>query len=160
MAEYIIQEETLKKLADIIREKADYESVIRAYVQDRTVFNINSLPDGLTRIKDGAFEYCFGMSLTSLPETLTYIGKGAFMSCDLAITAIPKNVVTIAGYAFINSPKLTNLTFEGTPTSISDTAFNNCSNLVTINVPWAEGAVEGAPWGATNATINYKSTGE
>ena len=34
-----------------------------------------------------------------------------------------------------------------------------CTNLTTINVPWAEGAVAGAPWGATNATINYNYTG-
>jgi hypothetical protein len=27
-------------------------------------------------------------------------------------------------------------------------------------VPWAEGAVANAPWGATNATINYNYTGE
>ena len=34
-------------------------------------------------------------------------------------------------------------------------AFIGCDNLTTINVPWSEGAVENAPWGATNATINY-----
>jgi hypothetical protein len=39
-------------------------------------------------------------------------------------------------------------------------AFSGCANITTINVPWAEGAVENAPWGATNATINYNYTGE
>ena len=33
--------------------------------------------------------------------------------------------------------------------------FNNCLNLKTINVPWGENIFGGAPWGATNATINY-----
>ena len=47
------------------------------------------------------------------------------------------------------------LTFQGTPETISKTAFRYCDNLTTINVPWAEGAVANAPWGATNATINY-----
>ena len=47
------------------------------------------------------------------------------------------------------------LTFQGTPETISKTAFSGCSNLTTINAPWAEGAVANAPWGATNATINY-----
>jgi len=50
------------------------------------------------------------------------------------------------------------LTFNGTPTSIASNAFGNCTNLRTINVPWAEGAVANAPWGATNATINYNYT--
>lgn len=34
-------------------------------------------------------------------------------------------------------------------------AFNKCTNLTDIYVPWAEGDVGGAPWGATNATIHY-----
>jgi hypothetical protein len=51
------------------------------------------------------------------------------------------------------------LTFKGTPTSIDSTAFKNCTNLTTINVPWAQGAVSGSPWGATGATINYNYTG-
>jgi hypothetical protein len=53
---------------------------------------------------------------------------------------------------------ITTLTFKGTPTSISNKAFSSCSKLKTINVPWAEGAVANAPWGATNATINYNYT--
>ena len=51
-------------------------------------------------------------------------------------------------------------TFEGTPRSIASNAFASCINLTTINVPWAEGAVANAPWGATKATINYNYTGE
>lgn len=51
------------------------------------------------------------------------------------------------------------MTFEGKPTRIDSNAFYNCSNLKTINVPWAEGEVANAPWGATKATINYNYTG-
>jgi len=47
------------------------------------------------------------------------------------------------------------LTFEGTPSFIASNAFSNCTKLRTINVPWAEGKVANAPWGATKATINY-----
>jgi hypothetical protein len=54
---------------------------------------------------------------------------------------------------------LVSLTFEGTPESIANAAFVACDNLTTINVPWAEGAVANAPWGATNATITYGYTG-
>ena len=63
-------------------------------------------------------------------------------------------------FAFSNCTSLTSITFEGTPSSIATMAFYECSNLKTINVPWAEGAVANAPWGATNATINYNYTGE
>ena len=44
--------------------------------------------------------------------------------------------------------------------TIASTTFTSCANLTTINVPWAEaeGEVANAPWGATNATINYNYT--
>lgn len=44
---------------------------------------------------------------------------------------------------------------QNTSIEIVADAFEGCTNLTTINVPWAEGAVANAPWGATNATINY-----
>lgn len=46
-------------------------------------------------------------------------------------------------------------TFKGKPNSIYTSAFSGCTNLTTIRVPWAEGEVSGAPFGATNATLIY-----
>ena len=90
----------------------------------------------------------------------TIIRKYAFNGCrSLALTSLPSGLTSIGNYAFRNCRSLASLTFEGTPTSISRTAFSGCTNLTTINVPWAEGAVANAPWGATNATINYNYTG-
>lgn len=43
--------------------------------------------------------------------------------------------------------------------SIDSGAFSGCTNLTSIKVPWAEGAVANAPWGATNAAITYNYTG-
>ena len=67
---------------------------------------------------------------------ITEINTGAFKSCD----------------------SLSTVTFLGTPTLIADTAFSRCSALTDIYVPWSEGAVANAPWGATNATIHYNHT--
>lgn len=92
---------------------------------------------GYKAIRDGAFSDCTNLALTTLPSGITNIGDGAFSNCS----------------------SLVSLTFEGTPESIGDSVFAGCNNLTTINVPWAEGAVANAPWGATNATINYGHTG-
>jgi hypothetical protein len=92
----------------------------------------------LTSIVASAFYYCKNLALTSLPNGLTSIGNNAFYGCS----------------------KLNTITFEGTPTNIGSGAFGNCYNLAIINVPWAEGEVSGAPWGATKATINYNYKGE
>lgn len=121
---------------------------------------LTSLPDGVTSIGRYTFYNCSNLALTSLPYALTSIGDSAFYGCiNLALTSLPYGVTSISGSAFQGCSGLTTITFEGTPSSISSRAFYDCIHITTINVPWAEGAVANAPWGATNATINYNYTG-
>lgn len=113
-----------------------------------------------TKIKTYAFYYDTKLKYINMPN-VTSIGGGAFYNCtNLALTALPAGLTDIAARAFYGCTGLATITFKGTPTSISSSAFEDCTNLTTINVPWAEGAVANAPWGATNATINYNYTGE
>ena len=118
---------------------------------------LTSLPDGITSIDTETFSGCSSLALTSLPDGLTYIGYQAFRNC-LKITAmvIPASVTTIGYGAFIFCYGLKTVTFKGTPTDIN-APFSGCSKVTDIYVPWAEGAVANAPWGATNATIHYDS---
>ena len=117
------------------------------------------LPSDVTAIRNYAFMYCDSCCLESLPEGLTYIGQEAFYNCNnLRITSIPSTVEVINDTAFSSCDLLRTITFKGTPRKISSSAFMLCDNLTTINVPWAEGAVANAPWGANNATINYNYT--
>ena len=120
---------------------------------------LTSLPESLTSIGNYAFYYCTSLALTSLPEGLTKIDGNVFYSCkNLAITSLPESLISIGNYAFYSCTSLTSITFKGTPSSIMSSAFNGCTNLTDIKVPWAEGAVANAPWGATNATITYNYT--
>lgn len=114
---------------------------------------------GYTKVRDYAFYYCKDLALTSLPESLTSIGNSAFYYCrSLAFTSLPEGLTSIGNSAFAGCTSLTSITFKGTPTSIRYSAFDGCTNLTSIKVPWAEGAVANAPWGATNATITYNYT--
>lgn len=116
---------------------------------------------GYTKIRDHAFDSCTELALTSLPSGVTSIGAYVFYNCtSLTISFIPNGVTNIDHAAFARCTGLTSITFEGTPTTIDQTAFDGCTNLTDIKVPWAEGAVANAPWGATNATITYNYTGE
>ena len=120
---------------------------------------LTSLPSGITNIGSYAFQSCPKLALTSLPSGLTRIGYYAFNGCrKLALTSLPPGITNIGYGVFANCTGLTSITFEGNPNTIHPSAFNGCSNLTTINVPWAEGAVANAPWGATKATINYNYT--
>lgn len=128
--------------------------------QQAVSFNTPNLPNSLMLIGSRAFSQCESLTLTSLPPNLSRIATEAFSDCTkLAITVIPESVDMIDGKAFCNCTSLTTLTFQGTPTTIAADSFEGCSNLTTINVPWAEGVVANAPWGATNATISYNYTG-
>lgn len=133
----------------------------------------------LTTIGDNAFNGCTNLALTELPESLTTIGVSAFYACEnLRISEIPGGVTNLPEYvfaecrsiesmvipsgvtaigtcAFYGCSSLASVTFEGTPSLIESNAFANCMNLTEINVPWAHDEVAGAPWGATNAIINY-----
>lgn len=130
-----------------------------AFMKDNVLTNIE-MPK-VTSIGNSSFMNCKNLVLTSLPSGLTSLDSYAFANdSKLAITSLPSGLTSIGDYAFAACYKLTSITFEGKPNSISGTAFNNCVNLTTINVPWAEGEVANAPWGATNATINYNYTGE
>ena len=129
--------------------------------QNCTNLALTSLPEGLMSIELGAFDGCTNLALTSLPDGLTSIGHSAFQRCtSLALTSLPAGLTSISYEAFKNCTSLTSITFKGTPSSIMSSAFSGCINLTDIKVPWAEGAVANAPWGATNATITYNYVGE
>lgn len=120
---------------------------------------LTSLPSGVTSISDYAFNNCPKLALTSLPSGITRIGYYAFNGCrNLAITRLPPGITNIGFGVFANCTGLTSITFEGTPKTIHSSAFNGCSNLTTIKVPWSQGQVANAPWGASNATIIYDYT--
>lgn len=118
-----------------------------------------TLPGDLTTIGYSAFSGCPKLALTSLPSGVTSISYYAFNGCrNLAITRLPPGITNIGFAVFANCTGLTSITFEGNPKTIHSSAFNGCSNLTTIKVPWSQGQVANAPWGASNATIIYDYT--
>lgn len=152
-------------------------------IEEEAFFHCNikslTIPDNVKRIEDSAFELC-GIETLMIGSGVTMIGDDAFSNCRLENLIIPDNVTEIGWNAFeYNSLKtvtigngvtklerntfaynpLTTVTLGSGITKMDDFVFYKCEKLTTINVPWAEGAVENAPWGATNATINYNYIG-
>ena len=153
-------EETYDADGNLIGAKMYGYTKVRNYAfYNCTNLALTSLPEGLTSIGQYAFQNCTNLALTSLPEGLMSIGESTFYECtNLALTSLPEGLTNIDYGAFYNCTSLTSITFKGTPTAIASNVFFGCTNLTNIKVPWAEGAVSGAPWGATHATITYNYT--
>lgn len=124
-------------------------------------------PDTIQSIGGSAFAYCENVVVPEkLPTSLTSLGNECFGQCSAhSRLIIPAGVKSVGRKIFYSlwgtTSDLTEVIFLGTPTSIgtssssSNQAFYNCSAITSIKVPWSEGAVANAPWGATNATITY-----
>lgn len=127
-----------------------YESV--------TMTNGLYLHDGITKIGNNAFA-SGGVAINNgeLPSSLEHLGQYALYGNRIPFTKIPASVKIIEDNAFNYNDVISSVTFLGTPESIGNGVFANCTNLKNIYVPWAQGAVANAPWGATNATIHYNT---
>ena len=139
------------------------------------------IPEGVTKIPDQLFMYWFDLETIIFPKTLKEIGNYSLSCCELLPTPIlPEGLEKIGEFAFEycfgfggefvfpstikevgrslfgedDSPLLDTIIFKGTPTKI-DTAAFDFDMVDTIEVPWSEGEVAGAPWGAASADILY-----
>ena len=120
---------------------------------------LTTLPYGITSLPTAAFQYCPKLALTALPSGLTSIGAYAFkQGTGLASITFPPALTSIGDFAFANCTGLETVRFTSTVSSIPNGVFSGCTKLSTIYVPWSQGQVANAPWGASKATIIYDYT--
>ncbi len=92
-----------------------------------------------------------------LPETVKAINPRTFLGhVNLENIFLNEGLEQIYEYAFGNCPNLASLRLPSTIKLIHANAFAN-SSLEDIYVPWSEGDVPNAPWGADDAIIHYNS---
>lgn len=133
---------------------------IRDYAfSDSYYFESITFPNCITELGQSCFNNCYKVDIPFLPEGIATIGAYAFKDCrNLKITYLPASVVNVGAFAFYGCTGLSSIKFKTKPTTFGNNCFFTCTNLTDIKVPWAEGEVAGAPWGATNATITYNYT--
>lgn len=115
-----------------------------------------TIPNGITAISSALFCQS-GLKTIVIPNNIKSIGNSAFSNCtDLSYIDIPSSVTTINYGAFMSSG-LTSITIPSNVQTISSNVFWGCDKLKTININRSKDSVVGAPWGATNATVNWLS---
>lgn len=115
----------------------------------------------LTTIGSNAFNDCANLHSIELgTDSKLTISGYAFYSCKKLTDIELPPIATINSDAFRNCLGLKTVKFTGSADTVGGGVFTLCTNITDIYVPWAEGAVAGAPWGATNATIHYNYTEE
>ena len=101
------------------------------------------------------------LDMSKVYPALKTVAQTTFNNIQVHTIIFPESVVTVNASA-INTPMrvLTTVMFLGTPTTINANMIVSgiAAQITDIYVPWAEGAVANAPWGATNATIHYNTT--
>ena len=95
-----------------------------------------TIPDGVTSIGNGAFNFCKNLTSITIPDSVTWIGGSAFEGCEnLTSITIPDGVTSIEASAFSGCSSLTSITIPDGVTSIEASAFNGCSSLTSITIP-------------------------
>lgn len=96
------------------------------------------IPEGVTDIGHTIIygDNIWGIEKITFPKSLMRLYKGAVRAC----------------------PNLETVIFKGKPLNVNSQAFMDCNYIKNIYVPWAEGEVENAPWGAPiSAAIHYNT---
>ncbi len=115
-----------------------------------------TLPPNLKYTGEGLLKGCSSITTLELPSTLLSIGQDAFSGLGITELVIPESVQRIDPSAFASCTSLKTVRFLGTPRYMeSSTIFFNCPSIQMISVPWGEGDILNAPWGATNAVMRY-----
>ena len=91
--------------------------------------NNTIIPNGVTKIGDGAFAECSNITSIIIPNSVTSIGRNAFIGCQSLISVnIPSNVASIAGDAFRWCAGLTSITVDDGNTMYDSR--NGCNAII------------------------------
>lgn len=102
------------------------------YLNGSLVTNL-TIPAGVTKIGDYAFEHCMSLTSVTIPEGCTTIGEYAFNNCqNITSASLPNSLKTVGGFAFASCARM-HTALPGGITYIGERAFNGAplsSNIV------------------------------
>ena len=94
------------------------------------------IPNGITEIKNAAFDGCKSIVSVIISDSVTSIGYGAFRDCsNLESINIPENITIIGDSAFEGCASLLNINLPDSIKSIGDRTFKDNYSLHSITLP-------------------------
>ena len=110
------------------------------------------------------FQNCFSLyedetiNLAEIMPVATTFYSFAFRDCRFAKAILPTTIWATYARAFAELSRMHTVYFTGMSVGVNSLNASTFDATVTdIYVPWSEGAIRNAPWGATGATIHYNT---
>lgn len=120
----------------------DIEIIDDLAFKGRTLNTHPTFPKGLKEIRVDAFSGCSGMAHVILPQSLTKISGGAFSNSDVKTLVVP--YVTISGAPFNNCANLVSIDLDCQ--SVGNSFFAGCTSLKDVKLGNNLKSIEGSSY--------------
>lgn len=113
-----------------------------------------SMPNVIT-IGAYALAQTYYLSSIVLPDSVSTLGAQVFYASDITSFVLSPNITNIPQSCFQDSKKFTTLVLPKKLTSISNSAFSNCTGLLTVDMSEVEGLAIVAANSFSNTTCTF-----
>ena len=93
----------------------------------------------------------------NIPSNIKIIKGFSLRHISAGTITFSEGFEKVSAYSIMQT-HVTTINLPSTTKEIDNHAFEQSTDIKTININRTENAIEGAPWGATNATVNWTGT--